>query len=271
MLVPEIALTPQTIDRFAARFPGKVAVLHSQLTLGEQFDEWRRIKHGEFDVVIGARSALFAPQPDLGLIVIDEEHEWTYKQADTAPRYRARDVAVKLAEADRRHRRPRQRHTGRRDLFPGRSAASTASSNCRSGSTPVVSAPLPKVQVVDMREELKAGNRDLFSRALSRRWRRRSGRESRSSSSSTGGAAATFVQCRQCGLVMRCRRCDIALTFHAASNSLVCHQCNYRAARPGRVSSLPQPAHQVPWRRHRAGRRGGRAAAAAGAPAALGQ
>ena len=82
VLVPEISLTPQTIERFAARFPGKVAVLHSQLTLGEQFDEWRRIRNGEFDVVIGARSALFAPQPDLGLIVIDEEHEWTYKQTD---------------------------------------------------------------------------------------------------------------------------------------------------------------------------------------------
>ncbi len=97
-LVPEIALTPQTIERFASRFPHKVAVLHSKLSLGEQFDEWQRIRKGEFDVVIGPRSALFAPQPELGLIVIDEEHEWTYKQHDKSPRYHARDAAIKLAE-----------------------------------------------------------------------------------------------------------------------------------------------------------------------------
>ena len=98
VLVPEIALTPQTIGRFAARFPGRVAVLHSQLSLGEQYDEWQRIRDGKFDVVIGPRSAVFAPQPDLGLIVIDEEHEWTYKQPDKSPRYHTRDVALKLAE-----------------------------------------------------------------------------------------------------------------------------------------------------------------------------
>ena len=97
VLVPEIALTPQTIERFAARFPRRVGVLHSKLSLGEQFDEWHRIRKGEFDVVIGSRSAIFAPQPDLGLIVIDEEHEWTYKQ-DNSPHYHARDAAIKLAE-----------------------------------------------------------------------------------------------------------------------------------------------------------------------------
>ena len=98
VLVPEIALTPQTIARFAARFPGRVAVLHSKLSAGEQFDEWWRIREGDFDVVIGSRGAIFAPQPDLGLIVIDEEHEWTYKQHDHSPRYHARSVAIKLAE-----------------------------------------------------------------------------------------------------------------------------------------------------------------------------
>ena len=97
VLVPEIALTPQTIERFAARFPGRVGVLHSKLSQGEQFDEWRRIKNGECDVVIGSRSAIFAPQPDLGLIIIDEEHEWTYKQ-DNVPHYHTRIVAINLAE-----------------------------------------------------------------------------------------------------------------------------------------------------------------------------
>ena len=96
--MPEIALTPQTIERFVSRFPGRVAVFHSGLSLGERFDEWRRVANGQCDVVIGPRSALFVPQPDLGLIIIDEEHEWTYKQADKSPRYHARDVAVKLAQ-----------------------------------------------------------------------------------------------------------------------------------------------------------------------------
>jgi primosomal protein N' (replication factor Y) len=97
-LVPEIALTPQTIERFVSRFPGRVAVFHSGLSLGERFDEWHRIAKGECDVVIGPRSALFVPQSNLGLIIIDEEHEWTYKQADKSPRYHARDVTIKLAE-----------------------------------------------------------------------------------------------------------------------------------------------------------------------------
>ena len=98
VMVPEIALTPQTIHRFASRFPGRVAVLHSKLSMGEHFDEWRRIRDGLADVVIGSRSAVFAPLPRLGLIILDEEHEWTYKQTDPAPRYHARQVALKLAE-----------------------------------------------------------------------------------------------------------------------------------------------------------------------------
>jgi len=231
VLVPEIALTPQTTDRFAARFPGKVAVLHSQLTLGEQFDEWQRIKAGEFDVVIGARSALFAPQPDLGLIVIDEEHEWTYKQADPVPRYHAREVAVRLAE-----------QVGAVVVLG--SATPDVETHFRSVSgeyrllelpervTPTVNAPLPKVQVVDMRDELKAGNHDLFSRALSAAMAEAVEAGEQVILFLNRRGSATFVQCRQCGLVMRCRRCDIALTFHAASNSLVCHQCNYRVRAP---------------------------------------
>ncbi|MDO8688166.1 MAG: DEAD/DEAH box helicase, partial [Dehalococcoidales bacterium] len=98
VLVPEISLTPQTIERFASRFAGRVAVLHSRLSFGERFDEWQRIRNGKVDVVIGPRSAVFAPQPDLGLIILDEEHEWSYKQSDISPRYHARDVAIKLAE-----------------------------------------------------------------------------------------------------------------------------------------------------------------------------
>jgi primosomal protein N' (replication factor Y) len=153
VLVPEIALTPQTIERFASRFPHKVAVLHSQLSLGEQFDEWQRIRNGEFDVVIGARSAIFAPQPQLGLIVIDEEHEWTYKQQDKSPRYHARDVAIKLAEL-----------TGAVVILGSATPDVETFYRAQSGNyhllqllervVPDEASPLPKVEVVDLRDEL---------------------------------------------------------------------------------------------------------------------
>ncbi|MEK7353330.1 MAG: primosomal protein N', partial [Chloroflexota bacterium] len=166
VLVPEIALTPQTIERFASRFPGRVAVLHSQLSMGERFDEWRRIRDGEVDVVIGPRSAVFAPQPDLGLIILDEEHEWTYKQSDASPRYHARDVAIKLAEL-----------TGATVVLGSATPDVESFYHAKRGDyqllqlpervTPSQNAPLPPVEVVDMREELKSGNRSMFSRSLS--------------------------------------------------------------------------------------------------------
>ncbi|GAI91575.1 unnamed protein product, partial [marine sediment metagenome] len=165
VLVPEIALTPQTIERFASRFPGRVAVLHSKLSLGEQYDEWHRIRKGECDVVIGSRSAIFAPQPDLGLIVIDEEHEWTYKQ-DTSPRYHTRDVAIKLAEL-----------TGAAVILGSATPSVETFYHAQTEDyhllqlpervTPSEGSSLPQVEVVDLREELKAGNRSLFSRSLS--------------------------------------------------------------------------------------------------------
>ena len=175
-LVPEIALTPQTIERFSARFPGRVAVLHSRLTLGEQFDEWQRIRKGEADVVIGPRSALFAPQPDLGLIIIDEEHEWTYKQTEQPPLYHARDAAIKLAEL-----------TGSMVVMGSATpSVETYYHAVRNDYTllelpdrvvPQVNAPLPDVKIVDMREELKAGNRSMFSRELTRGNRESSGKQ----------------------------------------------------------------------------------------------
>jgi len=231
VLVPEIALTPQTIERFAARFPGRVAVLHSQLSLGEQFDEWQRIRKGEFDVVIGPRSAVFAPQPDLGLIVIDEEHEWTYKQSDKSPRYHARDAAVKLAELVgavvilgsatpdvETYYRAREGEYRLLEL-PGRV-------------TPHDGAALPQVEVVDMREELKAGVRGLFSRSLTEAIGRAVTADEQVILFLNRRGAATFVQCRNCGFVLRCKRCDVPLTYHLAEDSLVCHQCNYHAPVP---------------------------------------
>jgi len=231
VLVPEIALTPQTIERFASRFPYKVAVLHSKLSLGEQFDEWQRIRNGEFDVVIGSRSAIFAPQPELGLIVIDEEHEWTYKQHDKSPRYHARDVAIKLAELTKAvvvlgSATPDVEtyyHAQRGDYhllqLPERVVPNEGS-------------PLPQVKVVDLKSELKAGNTSIFSRALSQATSEAVANKEQVILFLNRRGGATFIQCRNCGFVLRCKRCDVALTYHFAEDILLCHQCNYKMPAP---------------------------------------
>ncbi|MFC2041699.1 primosomal protein N', partial [Chloroflexota bacterium] len=231
VLVPEIALTPQTIERFASRFPNKVAVFHSRLSLGEQFDEWQRIRNGEFDVVIGPRSAIFAPQPDLGLIVIDEEHEWTYKQHDKPPRYHARDAAIKLAEL-----------TGATVILGSASPDVETFYHAQKGDyhllqlpervTPSENSPLPQVETVDLRDELKAGNRSMFSRSLNKAIAKAvAGREQVILFLNRRGAA-TFIQCRNCGFVLSCRRCEVPLTYHLTEDILACHQCNYRIPVP---------------------------------------
>ncbi len=230
-LVPEIALTPQTISRFAARFPNRVAVLHSKLSLGEQFDIWQRTKEGNFDVVIGSRGALFAPQPDLGLIVIDEEHEWTYKQHEQPPRYHARDVAIRLAEL-----------TNSVVILGSATPDVTSYYRARKGkfqllqlpqriSSGVIS-PLPQVEVVDLRRELKEGNRSIFSRSLARAISASLDAREQVILFLNRRGTATFVQCRDCGFVLRCPRCDVSLTYHTPGEYLVCHQCNYRIKIP---------------------------------------
>jgi primosomal protein N' (replication factor Y) len=231
VLVPEISLTPQTIERFASRFPHKVAVLHSKLSLGEQFDEWQRIRNGEFDVVIGPRSAVFAPQPELGLIVIDEEHEWTYKQHDKSPRYQARDVAIKLAELtkaviilgsatpDVETFHHAQRGDYRLLQLPERVVPNEGS-------------PLPQVDVVDLRDELKAGNLSIFSRSLSQATAKAVANNEQVILFLNRRGGATLIQCRSCGFVLRCKRCEVTLTYHFTEDALVCHQCNYRMSVP---------------------------------------
>jgi primosomal protein N' (replication factor Y) len=230
VLVPEIALTPQTIERFASRFPGRVGVLHSRLSTGEQYDEWRRIKNGECDVAIGSRSATFAPQPDLGLIIIDEEHEWTYKQ-DNAPHYHARDAAIKLAEL-----------TGAVVVLGSATPDVETYYKAKNGEytllklpqrvVPSVGVALPQVEVVDMREELKAGNRNIFSRSLAHAINRAitAGEQVILFLNRRGGSY--YIQCRRCGFVLRCRRCDVPLAHHITDDVLTCHQCNYRMPVP---------------------------------------
>ena len=245
-LVPEISLTPQLVQRLGSRFPGRVALLHSGLSLGQQYDTWWRIQQGEFDVVLGSRSAIFAPQPDLGLIVMDEEHEWTYKQQDTSPRYHARDVALKLAELTggvvvlggatpdvaTYYRALRKEHTllnlpDRLGLGPE--------------GTPV-SAPLPPVQVVDMRQELKEGVRGIFSRPLHDALAETLERGEQALLFLNRRGSAGTVQCRDCGYVLRCRRCEAGLTYHAQGERMVCHLC-------GRRSRVPERCPRC-WSRH---------------------
>jgi len=276
VLVPEIALTPQTVHRFAARFPGRVAVLHSGLTPGQRYDEWRRTRAGQVDVVVGARSAIFAPMPNLGLIVIDEEHEWSYKQEQT-PRYHARDAALKLAELTgatvilgsatpavesyRRAERGRyrllelpQRIVARRDWVNAeRTRHHRPIEERMEGPTPLtIHRELPPVQVVDMRAELKAGNRSIFSRALDEALRQvlKAGEQAILFLNRRG--AATFIMCRDCGHVLRCRRCDVPLTYHetplslvgrgaGGEGDLVCHYCNRRYVQPARCPACDSP------------------------------
>ncbi|HSW57682.1 MAG TPA: primosomal protein N', partial [Dehalococcoidales bacterium] len=230
VLVPEISLTPQMIERFLARFPGRVAVLHSGLTLGQQFDEWWRIRKGEFDVVIGPRSALFAPQPDLGLIILDEEHEWTYKQEDS-PRYHARETAVKLGELTQAV------------LVLG-SATPDIESYYRAQSgrfkllklpervTPQQGSVLPEVEVVDLKAELKARNLSLFSRSLHKAISEALDKQEQIILFLNRRGGASFIECRHCGLVIRCRRCDNTMSYHFSSEILLCHRCNNRTPVP---------------------------------------
>ncbi len=231
VLVPEIALTPQTIERFASRLPHKVAVIHSKLSLGEQFDEWQRIRNGEVDVVIGPRSAVFAPQPELGLIVIDEEHEWTYKQQDKSPRYHTRDVAIKLAKL-----------TGAVVVLGSATPDVETFYHAQRGYyrllqlpervVPKEGSPLPQVEVIDLRDELKAGNVSIFSRSLSQATDKAVDNKEQVILFLNRRGGATFIQCRNCGFVLRCRRCEVPLTCHFAEDVLLCHQCNYKMPVP---------------------------------------
>ena len=234
VLVPEISLTPQAVHRFATRFPGRVALVHSQLSAGQQFDEWRRIQGGQADIVVGSRSAVFAPLPRLGLIVVDEEHEWAYKQ-DNVPRYHARDVALKRAELTGdcmvilgsatpdlvTYHKAQQGEYGLLSL-PTRVGRRRA----RDGSELTLELPMPQVQVVDMRAELRASNHSLFSRALQTAMQGALDRKEQAILYLNRRGSSSFFLCRECGHVPLCRRCDVPLVYHADVYGMICHRCN---------------------------------------------
>jgi primosomal protein N' (replication factor Y) len=225
VLVPEISLTPQMVERFKGRFGDEVAVLHSRLSHGERYDEWRRIARREVRVVIGARSAVFAPFTKLGLIIIDEEHESSYKQEES-PKYHARDVAIRRAS-----------EAGAAVVLGSAtpSLESVFAALPEGGSrfrllemrSRALGRPLPPVRIVDMREELKGGNRSMFSRPLHKAIEERLRKKEQIVLLLNRRGYATFVMCRTCGYVSGCPHCDIALTYHQSSRTLRCHYCGY--------------------------------------------
>ncbi len=227
ILVPEIALTPQMIDHFEGRFPGQVAVLHSRLTPAEKSRYWQMIKTGRARVVLGARSAVFAPLSRIGLIVIDEEHETTYKQ-DEAPRYHARDVAwwraryhraVLLLGSATPSLESYYRATEGEDLLLTMAARVTPTQ-------------LPPVEIVDMRRELKENHRQIFSRLLLKELEGVLERGEQALLFINRRGFAGFVLCRECGYVVRCPSCDVSLTLHLDRQLMCCHYCGHEAAVP---------------------------------------
>ena len=230
ILVPEIALTPQMVSWFRSRFGPVSAVIHSRLSAGERFDEWRRIRKGEARVVIGARSAVFSPVRKLGLIVVDEEHETTYL-SDRHPRYDARDVAAS-----------RCAHEGAALILASATPSIASFARARRGDYMLLEMPervngipMPQVDVVDMRDELESGNRTVLSRPL---------REALQACIREGNQAMllmnrrgyhSFVSCRSCGYVVKCPNCDVSLTYHLGRENdgeLRCHYCGYAAKQP---------------------------------------
>ncbi|AZK46989.1 primosomal protein N' [Paenibacillus lentus] len=232
VLVPEISLTPQMVERFKGRFGSKVAVMHSRLSTGERYDEWRKIREGRVQVAIGARSAVFAPFADLGLIVMDEEHETSYKQEET-PKYHARDVAVERA-----------RQHGAAVILgsatPSLESYHAARSQSNDHFAPMIlemnqrpsGSRLPGVHIIDMREELREGNRSMFSRALHQGIAQRIERGEQTVLFLNRRGYSTFVMCRTCGYVAGCPECDISLTYHQKSDNLRCHYCGYATPAP---------------------------------------
>ena len=222
VLVPEISLTPQMTERFRARFGDLVAVMHSGLSKGEKYDEWRKIGRGEVKVAVGARSAIFAPFTNLGLIILDEEHESTYKQEDT-PRYHARDVAIWRSHF---HHCP----VILGSATPSLESFARAKKNVYTLLTLSERAKkqsLPSVQVVDMREELHSGNRSMFSTSLTEAIQERLARKEQMVLFLNRRGYSSFVLCRDCGTVVQCKNCDISMTYHRSTETLKCHYCGY--------------------------------------------
>ncbi|MEH2344540.1 MAG: primosomal protein N' [Nostoc sp.] len=258
VLVPEIGLTPQLTDRFRARFGNKVSVYHSALSDGERYDTWRQMLTGEPQVVIGTRSAVFAPLPNLGLIILDEEHDSSFKQDSPIPTYHARTVAQWRAELEncplvlgsatpsletwvsvgRQGGRGagEQRGRGAGGEFVTPHSSLSTHSHYLSLPERINSRPLPPVEIVDMRQELQQGNRSIFSRSLQAALQELQERKQQGILFIHRRGHSTFVSCRSCGYVLECPHCDVSLAYHhtqeKAPELLRCHYCNYARSHP---------------------------------------
>lgn len=223
VLVPEISLTPQMIDRFISRF-GKeeIAVLHSKLSIGERHDEWERIRSGNAKIIIGARSAIFAPIENLGIIIIDEEHDNSYK-SETTPKYNAKEVAKYLAKENKC---PLVLGSATPDI--------TTFYNSQNGKIELLeltkranNSSLPKVKIVDLKQELANGNRSMFSMELYNSIEENLKNKMQTILFLNRRGFSTFIMCRDCGYTVKCKNCDISLTYHSYEKKLKCHYCGH--------------------------------------------
>jgi primosomal protein N' (replication factor Y) len=259
VLVPEVGLTAQAVRSYEARFPGRVAVLHGRLSQGQRYDVWDNVRRGQVDVLVGSRSALFAPMSQLGLIVVDEAHDPSYKQEEPIPlpAYHACDVAIELGRLSGAGvvlgtATPdiERAYLARKGTYRSLALPHPVVPSCR-GAGPVEAAALAPVHVVDLRQELRAGNRSIFSRALQRALGQTLEGNRQAILFLNRRGAATFVLCRDCGHVEVCPECRIPLSYHAARpqsardrrdtqdtelRSLLCHRCNRRQPMPALCS-----------------------------------
>ena len=230
VLVPEIALTGQIIERFTGWFGnGQIAVLHSRLTQGERYDQWRKIRDGDIRIVIGARSAVFAPLENIGLIVVDEEHESTYK-SDHTPKYDTVEVALK---------RTQDRDNNGVLLLGSATPSVVTYSRCEEGIYRIIrlterynKVQMPQVSIVDMRRELKRGNRSIISGELYRQMRAQLGEGKQVMLFLNRRGYSTFISCRECGYVAKCPGCGLSMTYHRHTGKIMCHYCGYEAEAP---------------------------------------
>lgn len=223
MLVPEISLTPQTVDRFIARFgQDKIAILHSKLSVGERYDQWYRIKTGKAKIIIGARSAIFAPVNDLGIVIIDEEHDSSYK-SESSPRYNVKDIA---------------RYLGKKYDVPIVYGSATPDMDtyhrALSGEIELLeltkranNSKLPNVEIVDLKQELANGNRSMISTKLYDAIDKNLQLGKQTILFLNRRGYSTFIMCRDCGYTAKCKNCNITMTYHMKDNRLKCHYCGY--------------------------------------------
>lgn len=227
VLVPEIALTPQTVARFVGRFGDRVAVTHSKMSMGERIAQWNKARNGQADVMIGPRSAVFAPFENLGIIIIDEEHENSYK-SETTPKYHAREIAQKRCEL-----------TGAKLALGSATPSIETYYKGRNGNIHLLlmknrakNSILPEVHIIDMRAELASGNRSIFAQQLTNAIQSNLNKKEQTILFLNRRGHSTFVSCRKCGYVAKCTDCNLPYTYHQDSKQLICHHC-------GRVEKSP--------------------------------